>query len=189
MIFRPFHPQMERFEINESINWRKDIDCITSYNQGKLFEKKDNLIYPCTPRAVMEVLKYYKIDISSKKCTIVGASQIVGKALAIMMMKEKSTVTVCNSMTSDLKSETKNADIVVSAAGQLKLITKEHLRDNQVVIDIGINFDEDGKICGDVDFDNINYPNISITPVPKGVGVITTLTLIKQLVEKTLKLS
>ena len=188
MIFRPIHPQIEQFEINETIDWRKDIDCATSYNQGKLFEKKSNLLYPCTPRAVMETLKFYGVDVVSKKCAVVGASQVVGKALAIMLIKEKATVTVCNSKTLDLKSETRNADIVICATGQAKLITKEHLKDNQVVIDIGINFDN-GKICGDVDFENIDYDNIKITPVPKGVGVITTLTLIKQLVEKTLKLS
>lgn len=189
MIFRPLHPQIERDEVNETIFWKKDIDCATSYNQGKLFEKKENLLYPCTPRAIIETLKFYNIDIVSKKCTLVGASQVVGKALALMLIKEKATVTICNSMTIDLKSEIQNADIVITAVGKPKLITNEYLKDNQVVIDIGINFDEDGKLCGDVDFDNIRHKNIKITPVPKGVGVITTLTLIKQLVEKTLKLS
>lgn len=189
MIFRPLHPQIETDEVNEVIFWKKDIDCATSYNQGKLFEKKENLFYPCTPRAIIEMLKFYNIELVSKKCTVVGASQVVGKALALMLIKEKATVTVCNSKTLDLKSEIINSDIVISAVGKAKFITKDYLKDNQVIIDVGINFDENGKLCGDVDFENIDYPNVKITPVPKGVGVITTITLIKQLVEKTLKLS
>lgn len=189
MLFRPLPVHLERENVTEVILPDKDIDCATLYNQGKLFAKDDCLYYPCTPMAVLDILKFYKIDIVSKNIVIAGASQVVGKPLSMMFAKEKATVTICNSKTVDMHKLTVNADIIISAIGKPKYLTKDYFSDGQTIIDVGINFDENGKICGDVDFENIDYENIKITPVPNGVGVITTTILVKQLVEKYFKLS
>lgn len=189
MIFRPLPKHLMNAEITELIDPKKDIDCATLYNQGRLFDREDCLYYPCTPKAVMETLRYNKIDLKSKKVVIAGASQVVGKPLTMMFLKEKATVTTCNSNTVDLNLITKNADIVVAAIGKAKYLTKEYFSKNQIVIDVGINFDENGKMCGDVDFENLDMENITITPVPRGIGSITTTILVKQLVEKEYKTS
>lgn len=188
MLFRPLPPHLEKAEITELIDPKKDIDCATLYNQGRLFDRDDCLYYPCTPRAVIETLKHNNVDLISKKVVVVGASQVVGKPLTMMFLKEKSTVTICNSKTTNMQELTKNADIVVAAIGKARYLTKDYFRDGQIIVDVGINFDENGKMCGDVDFDSLDFENIAITPVPKGVGVITTTILVKQLVEKYLKL-
>ena len=138
--------------------------------------------------AVIDILKFYNIDMVSKNIVIAGASQVVGKPLSMMFAKEKATVTICNSKTVDMHKLTVNADIIISAIGKAKYLTKDYFSDGQTIIDVGINFDENGKICGDVDFENIDFENIKITPVPNGVGVITTTILVKQLVEKYFKL-
>ena len=188
MLFRPLPDHLERENVTEAILPDKDIDCATLYNQGKLFAKEDCLYYPCTPMAVIDILKFYNIDMVSKNIVIAGASQVVGKPLSMMFAKEKATVTICNSKTVDMHKLTVNADIIISAIGKAKYLTKDYFSDGQTIIDVGINFDENGKICGDVDFENIDFENIKITPVPNGVGVITTTILVKQLVEKYFKL-
>ena len=130
----------------------------------------------------MEILKEYEIDVAGKNCVVVGRSNIVGKPMTMLLLKENATVTVCHSKTKDLASFTKNADILVSAVGKPGLITADMVKENAVVIDVAINRLENGKLCGDVDFENVKDKTSFITPVPGGVGPMTIATLMKNTV-------
>ncbi len=167
----PLPKHINESNIQNAIDYRKDVDGLTDINAGKLFHKKDSLV-ACTSLGIIELLKYYKIEIKSKNVVIVGRSNLVSKPLISLFLNEDATVTVCHSKTKDLKEYTKNADILVVAVGKRNLITKDMVKENSVIIDVGINRLEDGKICGDVDFENIKEIS-SITPVPGGVGQMT----------------
>ena len=143
---------------------------------GMLVHKKNCLI-PCTPLGVMELLKYYNIDVAGKNVVIVGRSDLVGRPMAEVMINSDATVTLCHSKTNNLKDITKNADILVVAIGKAKLITSDMVKDGVVVVDVGINRLEDGSLCGDVDFDGVSSKCSYITPVPGGVGQMTVLEL------------
>lgn len=162
--------------IQNTISPLKDVDGLTDINMGMLVHKKNCLI-PCTPLGVMELLKYYNIDVAGKNVVIVGRSDLVGRPMAEVMINSDATVTLCHSKTNNLKDITKNADVLVVAVGKAKLITSDMVKDGVVVVDVGINRLEDGSLCGDVDFDGVSSKCSYITPVPGGVGQMTVLEL------------
>lgn len=167
--------------IGETTDPSKDIDCQTEENLGKLFAGKP-FYKPATAEAVVQLLKYYEIDLSGKNVVIIGRSTIVGKPLAHLLLEEDATVTVCHSKTPDIGVFTKKADIVISAAGKPNLIAADMVDENSVVIDVGTNF-IDGKMMGDVDFDGVEKVASAISPVPGGIGPITTSVLLSQVVK------
>lgn len=159
----------------------KDIDGLTNVNMAKLYAGDKTGFAPCTPSAVMELLHFYGIDVAGKNVVIVGRSLVVGKPLAMLMLGENATVTVCHSRSKDLKEITKRADILVAAVGRAKMIKKDYVSEGTIVIDVGINNDENGNMCGDVDYEDIEDTASAATPVPGGIGSITTSILAKHI--------
>lgn len=176
MMQLPLPKHLDQTKIIEHINPNKDVDSLTDTNIGRLF-KGSRCFEPCTPKAVMELFEFSNIDLDGKKAVVVGRSNIVGKPLAIMLLAKNATVTVCHSHTKDIKSITKEADILVSCVGKPKMITREYVKDNAVVMDVGTS-NVNGKMVGDVDFDDVQSIASLITPVPGGVGSITTMLLL-----------
>ncbi|EDU37644.1 tetrahydrofolate dehydrogenase/cyclohydrolase, NAD(P)-binding domain protein [Clostridium sporogenes ATCC 15579] len=183
LVFRPYPKHLNENVINSSIALNKDVDCMHPLNLERIFEGDLDGFMPCTPEAVIEILKYYDIDLKGKNIVIINRSMVVGKPLSMMALSHNATVTICHSKTIDLPSITKKADIVVTAIGKAKLIEEEYFNENSIVIDVSINVDENGKLCGDVDFENVKEKVGAITPVPKGVGSVTTTLLLKHIVE------
>ncbi|MBP3920684.1 MAG: bifunctional 5,10-methylenetetrahydrofolate dehydrogenase/5,10-methenyltetrahydrofolate cyclohydrolase [Bacilli bacterium] len=171
-------PLPNRFDEDKLINYisrNKDVDGLTYTNLGKLFNNKNTLV-SCTPQGIIELLKREKIDISGKNVTIVGRSKLVGKPLIGLLLNEDATVTICHSKTTDLKLHTKKADILIVAVGKKHFIKEDMVKDGSIVIDVGIN-KEDGKLYGDVDYENVAKIASKITPVPGGVGPMTVAML------------
>lgn len=164
-------------EIIEAISPEKDVDCFHPYNVGRLMTG-DYTFLPCTPAGVIEMLNYYNIDPTGKECVVVGRSNIVGKPMSMLLLSKNGTVTTAHSKTKNLTEICKRADIVVAAVGRPKFITEDMVKEGAVVIDVGINR-VDGKLCGDVDFENVKEKASYITPVPGGCGVTTVAMLMK----------
>ena len=164
--------------IQNRINYLKDVDGLTDINAGCLVHNKESLV-PCTPQGIIELLKYYNIELKGKNVTIIGRSDLVGKPLANLMTNNDATVTLCHSKTKNLNLFTQNADILVVAVGKAKLIKEDQVKDGVVVIDVGINRQDDGTLCGDVDFEGVKDKASYITPVPGGVGQMTVACLAK----------
>ncbi|HCL4437920.1 methenyltetrahydrofolate cyclohydrolase [Clostridium botulinum] len=183
LVFRPYPKHLNENTINSSIALNKDVDCMHPLNLERIFEGDLNQFMPCTPEAVIEILKYYDIDLKGKNIVIINRSMVVGKPLSMMVLSNNATVTICHSKTIDLPSITKKADIVVTAIGKAKLIKEEYFNEDSIVMDVSINVDENGKLCGDVDFENVKEKVGAITPVPKGVGSVTTTLLLKHIVD------
>ena len=177
LLLQPIPKHIDMKRVVEIMNPVKDIDGMTPDNLGKLIAKEENRLEPCTPAAVMEMLKFYDIDLKGKNVTVVGASAVVGKPLSILMMNQEATVTTCNLYTDDLKAKCENADVIVSAAGAVNLIDEEHVKEGAIVVDVGINFNDEGKLVGDVNYDAVKDKTSYITPVPGGIGAITTTVL------------
>lgn len=178
----PLPSHINEKNVINAIDPKKDVDAFHPINTGRILTG-DYGFLPCTPAGVIEMLKEKNIPIEGRHCVIVGRSNIVGKPLAMMFLKENATVTVCHSKTKDLKAETLRADILVAATGKAHLITADMVKSGAVVIDVGINRDENGKLCGDVLFSDVEKKASYITPVPGGVGPMT----ITMLLENTLK--
>jgi len=171
-------PLPEGFNADKLINYiarNKDVDGLTDINLGKLFNNKNGMI-SCTPQGIMELLKKEEVDVSGKNVTIIGRSNLVGKPLIGLLLNKDATVTICHSKTNNLKEHTINADILIVAVGKKHFITKDMIKENAVVIDVGIN-KIDGKLYGDVDFENVKEKASKITPVPGGVGPMTVAML------------
>ncbi|KGO12890.1 bifunctional 5,10-methylenetetrahydrofolate dehydrogenase/5,10-methenyltetrahydrofolate cyclohydrolase [Clostridium botulinum] len=183
LVFRPYPKHLNENIINSSIALNKDVDCMHPLNLERIFEGDLNGFMPCTPEAVIEILKYYDIDLKGKNIVIINRSMVVGKPLSMMVLSHNATVTICHSKTIDLPSIAKKADIVVTAIGKAKLVKEEYFNEDSIVIDVSINVDENGKLCGDVDFENVKEKVGAITPVPKGVGSVTTTLLLKHIVD------
>ena len=175
LVQMPIPDKYDYKKIINTINPSKDVDGLTYVNSGKLLNGEDGMV-SCTPAGIIELLKFYNIDIASKNVVIIGRSILVGKPLSMLFLKENATVTVCHSKTSNLSYFTKNADILVVAVGKKHLITKDMVKENSVIIDVGINRVDD-KIYGDVDFENVK-DIATITPVPGGVGPMTVTMLL-----------
>ena len=174
----PLPRTINEWRVINSIDPRKDVDAFHPSNVGRIMIGNYSML-PCTPAGVITLLDHYGIEISGKRCVVVGRSNIVGKPVAHLLLERNGTVTVCHSRTVDLASHTSVADILVVAVGRAKFITAEHVKEGAVVIDVGINRDGDGKLCGDVDFDSVKDKASFITPVPGGVGPMTIATLMK----------
>ena len=181
MVQLPLPKHLDERAIIDAISPAKDVDGLTTTNIGRLRSGQDCL-KPCTAAGIVDLCKYYNIDLDGKDVTIIGRSNIVGKPLADLMMAEGATVTQCHSHTKQLQNHTDYADIVVSAIGQPKFVTDFYVHGCQTVIDVGINRDENGKLCGDVDFDGVKDKVENITPVPGGVGPMTVAELMKNVV-------
>jgi len=175
LVQMPLPNHIDTSLVQNAVLPEKDVDGLSLLNSGMLMHNKDGL-YPCTPLGVMEILKRYEISLMSKNVTIVGRSNLVGKPLALLMLNEGATVTICHSKTKNLEEFTKNADILVVATGKKHLITKDMVKDGATIIDVGIT-KVDGKLYGDVDFDSVKDKVKYITPVPGGVGPMTVAML------------
>ncbi|MBP5607836.1 MAG: bifunctional 5,10-methylenetetrahydrofolate dehydrogenase/5,10-methenyltetrahydrofolate cyclohydrolase [Lachnospiraceae bacterium] len=182
LLFRPLPGHLNEEKIINVLDPAKDVDGITDISLAGVFAGKDKGYAPCTPSAVMEILDYYGIDPAGKKCVVIGRSLVVGKPAAMMLIKKNATVTICHTKTQDMPSVVKEADIVVVAAGRAGVIDASYLRAGQVVIDVGINVNEEGKLCGDVKYDEAEALVDAITPVPGGVGSVTTSVLLSHVV-------
>ena len=165
-----------------TIKPEKDVDGFNPYNVGNLCIGQDGFI-PCTPRGIMKMFEEYKIEIDGKKVAIIGRSNIVGKPMAQCMLSKNATVTICHSKTRELKQEVKDADIIISAAGKQNIVTEDMVKENAVIIDVGMNRNKDGKLCGDVDFENLKKKASYITPVPGGVGPMTIAMLMENVIK------
>ena len=174
----PVPGQISEKEVIAKINPKKDVDCFHNENVGRLWTGSYRIL-PCTPAGVMALLDHYHIDPAGKHCVIVGRSNIVGKPMAALMLARNATVTVCHSHTADLKQQCLQADILVAAVGKAKFITADMVKDGAVVLDVGINRSDDGKLCGDVDFEEVKDKASWITPVPGGCGPMTIAVLMQ----------
>ena len=194
LMFRPLpkHLKADQDEICNRLDPKKDVDCMTDLSNAGVFEGRKDLGYaPCTPEACMEILDYYGIDCKGKSAVVIGRSLVVGKPAAMMLMGKNATVTVCHTKTVNTAEVARSADILVSAAGVLGSLTKEYVRPGQVVIDVSINWDPNkvnskggkGAIAGDAVFEEVEPIVEAITPVPGGVGSVTTSVLMKHVVE------
>ena len=182
MVQLPLPKGWDERVIIDTIDPEKDVDGLTTTNIGRL-RSGQKCLKPCTAAGIIDLCKYYDIELDGKNVTIVGRSNIVGKPLADMMMAEGATVTQCHSHTSDVRFHTLPADIIVSAIGKTKFIGRGYIGYEQVVIDVGINRDGEGRLCGDVDFDNVKESCTAITPVPGGVGPMTVAELMSNTVD------
>lgn len=183
LMLRPLPKQLDEKQIENKIDPRKDLDGISPLNLAKVYAGDESGYAPCTAEAVIEMLDYAGIDIKGKRVTVVGRSLVIGKPVSMLLMKRNATVTVCHTKTVDMAGTCKNAEILVAAAGAARMIKKEYVADGAVVIDVGINVDDEGNLCGDVDFDEISDIAAAATPVPGGVGSVTTSVLAKHLVK------
>ena len=182
LLLRPLPKQICQADIENMMDPKKDLDGISPINIAKIFAGDASGFAPCTAEAVVEMLKANHIEIAGKRAVIVGRSMVVGKPLAMLLMKENATVTVCHTRTIDLPGTCQSGEILIAAAGKAKMINGDYVRQEAVVIDVGINVDEDGKLCGDVDFQSIQEKASMTTPVPGGVGTVTTAVLARHLV-------
>ncbi|MFI3210036.1 MAG: bifunctional 5,10-methylenetetrahydrofolate dehydrogenase/5,10-methenyltetrahydrofolate cyclohydrolase [Peptostreptococcaceae bacterium] len=183
LALRPLPNHLDENIIKHRINPLKDVDCFNPINVSKLIEGDESGFIPCTASAVIEILKHNNIKIEGSNICVLGRSMIVGKPVSMLLLNENATVTTAHSRTKNLKEVTKNCDILVVAVGQAKMIDSSYIKEGCIVIDVGINVDDEGKLCGDVDtldvIDKVRY----ITPVPMGVGSVTTSILSKQVIK------
>lgn len=177
----PLPKHLNEREILNEISPEKDADGFHLLNAGKLLEGEQTIL-PCTPAGCIELLKSTNIQLEGKNAVVIGRSNIVGKPLALLLLKENCTVTLCHSKTNNLKDFTSRADIIICAAGKAKMLTADMVKENSIIIDVGINRDQDGKLVGDVDFENVAKKAKYITPVPGGVGPMTIAMLMKNVV-------
>ncbi len=185
LLFRPIPKHLSEERIKAIIAAEKDIDGMSIDNTAYIFSGNKRGYPPCTPQAVIELLDYYGIDVEGKKATVVGRSLVVGKPLAMLLLDKNATVTVCHTKTAGLANECKNADILVACAGVAQMITSDYTNPGQIVIDVGMNI-KDGKLCGDVEYDTVADHVKAITPVPGGIGAITTMVLLKHTIESAI---
>ena len=177
----PLPKHINEDSVINTISPKKDVDAFHPQNVGHIMIG-DYTFLPCTPAGIMEMLKFYNISVSGKKCVVIGRSNIVGKPMAMLLLKENGTVEICHSRTQNLKEETLSADILVAAVGKANFVTEDMVKQGAVVIDVGMNRDENGKLCGDVDFENVKEKASYITPVPGGVGPMTIIMLLENTV-------
>lgn len=183
LCFRPLPKQLNEEEIKYVISPEKDVDSFSPINTAKVMEGDTTGFPPCTPTAVVEILKHYDVNLNGAKVAVLGRSMVVGKPAAMLLLNENATVTICHSRTKDLSKVTSEADVLVAAVGRAKMVKADFVKQGAVVIDVGINVDEEGKLCGDVDTNEVVEKASMITPVPAGVGSVTTSILAKHIVK------
>ena len=181
LLFRPLPKHLDEKKIVELVDPRKDVDCRCLTNIAHTFTQSGLGHEPCTPSAVIEMMDYYGIDLTGKKVVVVGRSMVVGKPMAMMLLKKNATVTICHTKTKDLKNECRQADIIVACAGVAGMIDDSYISEGAIVFDVGINV-VDGKLCGDVKYESVSGTASKATPVPGGVGTVTTSVLLKHTV-------
>ena len=182
MVNLPLPPQINVTKVLNSIKLIKDVDGFKAENLGLLFQNNEGFTSPSTPAGIMALIEKYNIDLEGKDVVVVGSSNIVGKPIAALILNSRGTVTICNIYTKNLAEKTKNADILISAVGKPKLITEDMVKEGAVVIDVGINR-VNGKLEGDVDFENVQKKASHITPVPGGVGALTVAMLLSNILK------
>ena len=189
LIFRPLPKHLDDRTICEALAPAKDMDGITSGSMAGVFTDSGEGYPPCTAQACIEILDYMNYDLTGKKVTVMGRSLVIGKPVAMMAMKRNATVTVLHSRTTkeDFAAAGQNADVVIAALGRAKMIGPDKVGTNQVILDVGINVDEDGKLCGDVDFVAVEDKAAAITPVPAGVGSVTSTVLMSHVIDAASK--
>ncbi len=183
LMFRPLPKHIDEDKARNLIDPAKDIDCMNPYNLAKVFEGDSSGFEPCTPAAVMDIIKYFGIKLQGERVAVIGRSMVVGKPLSMMLLKENATVTICHSKTKDIQKVVLEADIVVAALGKARAIGADYIKPGAIVIDVGVNGAPEGGICGDIDFEKVKDIASQITPVPGGVGAVTTTVLLKHVVE------
>lgn len=185
LMFAPLPKQLDEKKIRSLIPVEKDVDCMTIGSAAKVYTDDPTGFPPCTPTACMDILKFYNIPLKGKKAVVLGRSQVVGKPVAMLLLREHATVTICHSRTENLPGVCADADVLIAAVGRAKMVTADFVKPGQVVIDVGINEDPDnpGKYCGDVDYAAVEPIVAKITPVPGGVGSVTTVVLCKQTIQ------
>lgn len=183
LLLRPLPLTINEKDIENMIDPKKDLDGISPINIAKVFEGDTTGFSPCTAEAVIEVLKAYDIELTGKRVTVVGRSMVVGKPVSMLLLKENATVTMTHTRTVDLKKTCSDAEIVIAAAGRAKMLNSDYCGQDAVMIDVGINVDENDKLCGDVDYATLDGKASAATPVPGGVGTVTTAVLAKHLIQ------
>lgn len=183
LIFRPMPKEIDEEAVRQALRPEKDVDGITDISMAGVFTGTKSGFAPCTAQSCMEILKFYGIDPKGKKAAVLGRSLVIGRPVAMMLMQENATVTICHTKTANIAEEAKSADIVITAVGRAKIAGADHFRPGQVVLDVGMNALPDGKMCGDADFDEAEKIVDAITPVPGGVGSVTTSVLLRHVVE------
>lgn len=179
LLLRPLPKHIDEKEVERRVDPKKDIDGISPYNMARVYAGEKDGFAPCTAEAVLEMLDFAGIDLTGKRVTVIGRSLVIGKPVAQLLIGRNATVTVCHTRTKNIKDRCREAEVLVAAAGSAKMVTADFVSDGAVVIDVGINVDPDGNLCGDVDFDNVAEHTSLITPVPGGVGSVTTSVLAK----------
>lgn len=183
LLLRPLPRTINKKDIENMIDPKKDLDGISPINIAKVFAGDTTGFSPCTAEAVIEVLKAYDIELTGKRVTVVGRSMVVGKPMSMLLLRENATVTMTHTRTVDLKKTCSDAEIVIAAAGRAKMLNSDYCGQDAVMIDVGINVDENGKLCGDVDYATLDGKASAATPVPGGVGSVTTAVLAKHLIQ------
>lgn len=183
LLFRPLPKTMDENFIRNQLDPAKDVDGITDLSMAGTYSCTELGFPPCTPTACMEILEHFGVDLKGKRVCVVGRSLVVGKPAAIMAIQRNGTVTVCHTKTKDMASVVREADVVIAAAGKAGVVGEGYFREGQIVIDVGINFDEEGNMKGDVDFAAAEPVVAAITPVPGGVGTVTTSVLVKHVIQ------
>ena len=187
LLFRPLPKHLDQALIENALDPAKDVDCMTDLSMSGVFTGKQIGFPPCTPQACMEILDHYGYDCTGKKAVVIGRSLVVGKPAAMMLIKKNATVTICHTRTKDMPAVTRDADLIIVAAGRAGVIGADYVREGQTIIDVGINVNAEGKLCGDVDFAAVEPVVDAITPVPGGVGTVTTSVLVGHVVDAALK--
>lgn len=182
LLLRPFPVHIEELAVRNSISRQKDVDGFSPENTAKLYEGDGSGFPPCTPTAVVDMLKYYNVPIAGSRVVVLGRSLTVGMPVSMLLLRENATVTICHSKTQNMREITIGADILISAVGKTGLINGDFVKEGATVIDIGINSDAEGNLCGDVDVDSVFAKVKGITPVPGGVGSVTTSILARHVV-------
>ena len=183
LVFRPLRDKATEQRVSETLLPAKDVDCMTSESLASVFTGNNSGYPPCTAQACIELLDHYGIELEGKNVVVLGRSLVIGRPLSIMLQNRNATVTMCHSKTRDLPEICKRADIIVAAIGKAGFVDSSFVSPGQVIIDVGINVDANGKLCGDVKFDEVESIVKAITPVPAGVGSVTTSVLAKHVVE------
>lgn len=183
LLLRPLPKHIDERTVCERLRHEKDVDCITISSLGAVFTESGEGYPPCTAEACIDILKYYAVELESKVCAVIGRSLVVGKPVSMMLQAENATVIMCHSKTENLRKICRNADVIVTAVGRKDFLDESFLSEGQVIVDVGINRDENGKLCGDVNFESISEKARAVTPVPGGVGRVTSTIVVKHLVE------
>ena len=183
LMFRPLPSQIDDEAVRNELAPEKDVDGITDGSMAGVYSGSGQGYPPCTAEACIQILDHYGIDLKGKNVAVIGRSQVIGKPVTMMLIRKNATVTVCHTKTEDMAGICRNKDIIIAAAGHIGTVTEDFLSPGQVVIDVAINFDDEGKMCGDVDFEAAEPIIDAVTPVPGGVGTVTTSMLMKHVIE------